>query len=148
MTKKFKMEKVLELREKALEKEKIKLSELIKIEEEIRAERQVIADDINQKSAELEEDRQNNRFDFIDMYNKYIKLRQKDLIKDLIECETRRKQAEQNIINQKEVLRKALNDVKVMEKLKEKHLQAYQEYVKKQEEMQIDEINITRGFKE
>ena len=144
MTKKFKMEKVLELREKALEKEKIKLSELIKIEEEIRAERQVIADDINQKSAELEEDRQNNRFDFIDMYNKYIKLRQKDLI----ECETRRKQAEQNIINQKEVLRKALNDVKVMEKLKEKHLQAYHEYVKKQEEMQIDEINITRGFKE
>ncbi len=144
MTKKFKMEKVLELREKALEKEKIKLSELIKIEEEIRAERQVIADDINQKSAELEEDRQNNRFDFIDMYNKYIKLRQKDLI----ECETRRRQAEQNIINQKEVLRKALNDVKVMEKLKEKHLQAYQEYVKKQEEMQIDEINITRGFKE
>lgn len=144
MTKKFKMEKVLELREKALEKEKIKLSELITIEEEIRAERQVIADDINQKSAELEEDRQNNRFDFIDMYNKYIKLRQKDLI----ECETRRRQAEQNIINQKEVLRKALNDVKVMEKLKEKHLQAYQEYVKKQEEMQIDEINITRGFKE
>lgn len=144
MTKKFKMEKVLELREKALEKEKIKLSELIKIEEDIRAERQVIADDINQKSAELEEDRQNNRFDFIDMYNKYIKLRQKDLI----ECETRRRQAEQNIINQKEVLRKALNDVKVMEKLKEKHLQAYQEYVKKQEEMQIDEINITRGFKE
>ena len=144
MTKKFKMEKVLELREKALEKEKIKLSELIKIEEDIRAERQVIADDINQKSAELEEDRQNNRFDFIDMYNKYIKLRQKDLI----ECETRRKQAEQNIINQKEVLRKALNDVKVMEKLKEKDLQAYQEYVKKQEEMQIDEINITRGFKE
>ena len=144
MTKKFKMEKVLELREKALEKEKIKLSELITIEEEIRAERQAIADDINQKSAELEEDRQNNRFDFIDMYNKYIKLRQKDLI----ECETRRKQAEQNIINQKEVLRKALNDVKVMEKLKEKHLQTYQEYVKKQEEMQIDEINITRGFKE
>lgn len=144
MTKKFKMEKVLELREKALEKEKIKLSELITIEEEIRAERQVIADDINQKSAELEEDRQNNRFDFIDMYNKYIKLRQKDLI----ECETKRRQAEQNIINQKEVLRKALNDVKVMEKLKEKHLQAYQEYVKKQEEMQIDEINITRGFKE
>lgn len=144
MTKKFKMEKVLELREKALEKEKIKLSELIKIEEEIRAERQVIADDINKKSAEMEEDRQNNRFEFIDMYNKYIKLRQHDLI----DCETRRRQAEQNIEHQKEVLRKALNDVKVMEKLKEKHLQAYQEFLKKQEEMQIDEINITKGFKE
>lgn len=144
MTKKFKMEKVLELREKALEKEKIKLSELIKIEADIRAERQVIADDINKKSEEMEIDRQNNRFDFIDMYNKYIKLRQTDLI----ECETRRRQAEQNIINQKEVLKKALNDVKVMEKLKEKHLQAYQEYLKKQEAMQIDEINITRGFKD
>ena len=144
MTKKFKMEKVLELREKALEKEKIKLSELIKIEEDIRAERQAIADDINKNANDLEEERKNNRFEFIDMYTKYIKVREKDLI----ECETRRKQAEQNILNQKEVLRKALNDVKVMEKLKEKHLQAYQEYVKKQEEMQIDEINITRGFKE
>lgn len=144
MTKKFKMEKVLELREKALEKEKIKLSELIKIEEDIRAERQAIADDINKNADDLEEERKNNRFEFIDMYTKYIKVREKDLI----ECETRRRQAEQNILNQKEVLRKALNDVKVMEKLKEKHLQAYQEYVKKQEEMQIDEINITRGFKE
>ena len=144
MTKKFKMEKVLELREKALEKEKIKLSELIKIEEDIRAERQAIADDINKNGNDLEEERKNNRFEFIDMYTKYIKVREKDLI----ECETRRRQAEQNILNQKEVLRKALNDVKVMEKLKEKHLQAYQEYVKKQEEMQIDEINITRGFKE
>ena len=138
------MEKVLELREKALEKEKIKLSELIKIEEDIRAERQVIADDINKNSDELEEERRNGRFEFVEMYTKYIKVREKDLI----ECETRRRQAEQNIINQKEVLRKALNDVKVMEKLKEKDLQAYQEYVKKQEEMQIDEINITRGFKE
>lgn len=144
MTKKFKMEKVLELREKALEKEKIKLSELIKIEEDIRAERQAIDDDINKNANDLEEERKNNRFEFIDMYTKYIKVREKDLI----ECETRRRQAEQNILNQKEVLRKALNDVKVMEKLKEKHLQAYQEYVKKQEEMQIDEINITRGFKE
>ena len=144
MTKKFKMEKVLELKEKALEKEKIKLSELIKIEEDIRAERQAIDDDINKNANDLEEERKNNRFEFIDMYTKYIKVREKDLI----ECETRRRQAEQNILNQKEVLRKALNDVKVMEKLKEKHLQAYQEYVKKQEEMQIDEINITRGFKE
>ncbi len=35
-----------------------------------------------------------------------------------------------------------------MEKLKEKHLLDYAEYVKKQEMMQIDEINITRGYKE
>ena len=96
MTKKFKMEKVLELREKALEKEKIKLSELIKIEEDIRAERQAIDDDINKNANDLEEERKNNRFEFIDMYTKYIKVREKDLI----ECETRRRQAEQNILNQ------------------------------------------------
>ena len=35
-----------------------------------------------------------------------------------------------------------------MEKLKAKHLLDYAEYIKKQEMMQIDEINITRGHKE
>ncbi len=144
MNKKFKLEKVLELREKALEREKIKLSELQKIESDIRAELQLIKDEINKKSAELEEDRQKGIFQFMEMYTKYIKMKENELL----ECETRRKTAEQNILQQKEVLKKALNDLKVMEKLKEKHLQDYQVFMKKQEELQIDEINITRRAKE
>ncbi len=144
MDKKFKLEKVLELREKALEKEKITLAELQKIEADIRIELEKIASEINMKSLEMEEDRKHGRFEYIEMYTKYIKMKQNELI----DCETRRRAAEQNIIKQKDVLKKALNDLKIMEKLKEKHLQDYQAFIKKQEEMQIDEINITRGFKE
>ncbi len=144
MNKKFKMEKVLEIREKALEREKIKLAELQQIEADIRAELQVIAQEINKSANEMEQDKAQGRFEFVEMFTKFIKIKQQELI----ECETRRQAAEQNIVKQKEVLRKALNDVKVMEKLKEKHLIEYQAYVKKQEDMQIDEINISRGFKE
>ncbi len=144
MNKKFKMEKVLEIREKALEREKIKLAELQQIEADIRAELQVIAQEINKSADEMEQDKAQGRFEFVEMFTKFIKIKQQELI----ECETRRQAAEQNIVKQKEVLRKALNDVKVMEKLKEKHLIEYQAYVKKQEDMQIDEINISRGFKE
>ena len=144
MNKKFKMEKVLEIREKALEREKIKLGELQQIEADIRAELQVIAQEINKSADEMEQDKAQGRFEFVEMFTKFIKIKQQELI----ECETRRQAAEQNIVKQKEVLRKALNDVKVMEKLKEKHLIEYQAYVKKQEDMQIDEINISRGFKE
>ena len=138
------MEKVLEIREKALEREKIKLAELQQIEADIRAELQVIAQEINKSANEMEQDKAQGRFEFVEMFTKFIKIKQQELI----ECETRRQAAEQNIVKQKEVLRKALNDVKVMEKLKEKHLIEYQAYVKKQEDMQIDEINISRGFKE
>lgn len=138
------MEKVLEIREKALEREKIKLAELQQIEADIRAELQVIAQEINKSADEMEQDKAQGRFEFVEMFTKFIKIKQQELI----ECETRRQAAEQNIVKQKEVLRKALNDVKVMEKLKEKHLIEYQAYVKKQEDMQIDEINISRGFKE
>lgn len=144
MNKKFKMEKVLEIREKALEREKIKLAELQQIEADIRAELQVIAQEINKSADEMEQDKAQGRFEFVEMFTKFIKIKQQELI----ECETRRQAAEQNIVKQKELLRKALNDVKVMEKLKEKHLIEYQAYVKKQEDMQIDEINISRGFKE
>lgn len=144
MNKKFKMEKVLEIREKALEREKIKLAELQQIEADIRAELQVIAQEINKSADDMEQDKAQGRFEFVEMFTKFIKIKQQELI----ECETRRQAAEQNIVKQKEVLRKALNDVKVMEKLKEKHLIEYQAYVKKQEDMQIDEINISRGFKE
>ena len=144
MNKKFKMEKVLEIREKALEREKIKLAELQQIEADIRAELQVIAQEINKSADEMEQDKAQGRFEFVEMFTKFIKIKQQEVI----ECETRKQAAEQNIVKQKEVLRKALNDVKVMEKLKEKHLIEYQAYVKKQEDMQIDEINISRGFKE
>ncbi len=103
-----------------------------------------VMEDIKAKNIELEQDRAKGIFDFIEMYNKYIAVRQDDLAL----CEAKVQAAVRETAKQKEVLKKALNDVKIMEKLKEKHLLDYAEYVKKQEMMQIDEINITRGYKE
>ncbi len=132
MNKKFKLEKVLELREKALEREKITLADLQLKEKQAYEEMTAVMEDIKAKNIELEQD------------NKYIAVRQDDLAL----CEAKVQAAVRETAKQKEVLKKALNDVKVMEKLKEKHLLDYAEYVKKQEMMQIDEINITRGYKE
>ena len=144
MNKKFKLEKVLELREKALEREKITLADLQLKEKQAYEEMYAVMEDIKAKNIELEQDRAKGIFDFIEMYNKYIAVRQDDLA--LFEAKVQAAVIE--TAKQKEVLKKALNDVKVMEKLKEKHLLDYAEYVKKQEMMQIDEINITRGYKE
>ena len=144
MNKKFKLEKVLELREKALEREKITLADLQLKEKQAYEEMYAVMEDIKAKNIELEQDRAKGIFDFIEMYNKYIAVRQDDLAL----CEAKMQAAVKENAKQKEVIKKALNDVKVMEKLKEKHLLDYAEYVKKQEMMQIDEINITRGYKE
>lgn len=144
MNKKFKLEKVLELREKALEREKITLADLQLKEKQAYEEMYAVMEDIKAKNIELEQDRAKGILDFIEMYNKYIAVRQDDLAL----CEAKVQAAVRETAKQKEVLKKALNDVKVMEKLKEKHLLDYAEYVKKQEMMQIDEINITRGYKE
>ncbi len=144
MNKKFKLEKVLELREKALEREKITLADLQLKEKQAYEEMYAVMEDIKAKNIELEQDRAKGIFDFIEMYNKYIAVRQDDLAL----CEAKVQAAVRETAKQKEVLKKALNDVQVMEKLKEKHLLDYAEYVKKQEMMQIDEINITRGYKE
>lgn len=144
MNKKFKLEKVLELREKALEREKIKLADLQLKEKLAYEEMNTVMEDIKTKNSEMEQDRAKGLFDFIEMYNKYIAVRQNDLAV----CEAKVQAASKEVAKQKEVLKKSLNDVKVMEKLKAKHLQDYAEYVKKQEMMQIDEINITRGHKE
>ena len=141
MNKKFKLEKVLELREKALEREKIKLADLQQKEKEAREEINTVIEDIKSKNDEMEQDKAKGLFDFIEMYNKYIAVRQNDLAA----CEAKLQAAVQEVNKQKEVLKKSLNDLKVMEKLKAKHLLDYAEYVKKQENMQIDEINISRG---
>ena len=141
MNKKFKLEKVLELREKALEREKIKLADLQQKEKDAQEEINIVIEDIKSKNEEMEQDRANGHFDFIEMYNKYIAVRQNDLAL----CQAKLQAAVQEVNKQKEVLKKSLNDLKVMEKLKAKHLLDYAEYVKKQENMQIDEINISRG---
>ena len=70
MNKKFKLEKVLELREKALEREKITLADLQLKEKQAYEEMYAVMEDIKAKNIELEQDRAKGIFDFIEMYNK------------------------------------------------------------------------------
>ena len=72
MNKKFKLEKVLELRERALEREKIKLADLQQKEKDAQEEINIVIEDIKSKNEEMEQDRANGHFDFIEMYNKCI----------------------------------------------------------------------------
>lgn len=140
MNKNFKLEKILEYREKALEREKSKLSELNLKDKELSDEMNSIAEDMRNNVIELENEKSAGRFQFLEMYNKYLKQREQDFIL----VAQKREALNKEIAQQKEVLKKALNDLKIMEKLKKKHLMEYAQYMKKQEELQIDEINITR----
>lgn len=143
MNKNFKLEKILEYREKTLEREKIKLSELNIRDKELAGEMNEIANDMKSKALELEKEKSEGRLDFVDMYNKYLSVREQDFIA----VAKKREELNKEIAKQKEVLKKSLNDLKVMEKLKAKHLLEYASYMKKQEDLQIDEINITRQKK-
>ncbi len=141
MKKQFPMQKVLEFREKELDREQAKLRELINQEKMMLLQMSEIVEEIKAKRLEQENDVALGKFEFTDLYNKYIASREKDL--DYIKLNHNK--LLKSIEAQKEVMKKALSNVKIMEKLKEKHLLNYAKYLAKQEEMQIDEINITKA---
>ena len=116
MNKKFKLEKVLELREKALEREKIKLADLQLKEKQAYEEMNTVMEDIKTKNSEMEQDRAKGLFDFIEMYNKYIAVRQNDLLV----CETKVQAASKEVAKQKEVLKKITKRCKSDGKIKSK----------------------------
>lgn len=140
MKKQFRLEKVLDFRNRVLEREKAKLGELAGEERVISGQIAEITGEISNKIAEQEADAAAGRFDFASLYNKYIAVRENDLKS----AKKKREVVLSKIETQKKVLQNALNDLKIMEKLKEKHLRDYAEYVLKQEALQIDEINITK----
>lgn len=141
MKKQFKLEKVLEFRVKELDREKAKLRELTHQDNMMVQQMYEIVEEIKSKQNEQQQEISSGNFSFAEMYNKYIKTRENDL--NFIK--SKRDEVLKAIENQKEVMKKALSNVKIMEKLKEKHLLEYAKYMSKQEELQIDEINITKG---
>lgn len=140
MKKQFRLEKVLDFRNRTLESEKAKLGELANQERMMMSRMAEIAGEISDKRAEQAAEAAEGRFDFTDLYNKYIAVRENDL--EYIK--KKRDEVLSKIEAQKKVLKNVLSDVKIMEKLKEKHMLDYARYALKQEEMQIDEINITK----
>ncbi len=141
MKKEFKLEKVLEFRIKELDKEKAKLRELTAQDNMMVQQMYEIIEEIKGKRVEQENEVSSGNFSFTELYNKYITTRENDL--EFIR--KKRDEVLKLIEKQKEVMKKALSNVKIMEKLKEKHLLEYAKYMSKLEELQIDEINITKA---
>ena len=140
MKKQFRLEKVLDFRQRTLDREKAKLGDLQNQERIILEEMNIIAEEIKIKRSEQESEAALGNFEFTDLYNKYIALREKDFEN----ASKKRDEVRRSVEAQKRVVKKALSDTKIMEKLKENHLAEYEKYILKQEELQIDEINITK----
>lgn len=140
MKRDFRLQKVLEFREKKCEIEKKKLTELLNKKSDLEAKIQSALDEIRLKQNELDEQKAVSDFRMIRMYELYMEKLEKNL-KEMY-------QARSSLINeiekQKKVVVRSMNDVKIMEKLKENHVKNYIMYLNKQELKLIDEMVISR----
>jgi len=137
MKKDFKLQKVLEYRERKFELEKKKLTEFQNKLKEANYGIEKVLFDINKNMIDMKDAK---NFRFIKMYELYIEKLEKELeeLKDL------KKRLESDIEKQKKSVINAMNDVKVMEKLKDKHIKNYLMYLNKEEMKMIDELVVTR----
>lgn len=137
MKKDFKLLKVLEYRERKLELEKKKLTEFQAKLRETNFSIEKVLSDIDKNMTDMKD---SNNFQFIKMYELYIEKLEKEL-EELIGL---RKRLEIDIEKQKKIVVNAMNDVKVIEKLKDKHIKNYLMYLNKEEMKIIDELVVTR----
>ncbi|MGA1847101.1 flagellar export protein FliJ [Deferribacter abyssi] len=135
----FPLQKVLEHRKRIYE---IKLQELERLRSELsnlENERKLLVAEyerLNQEIMSLD----NEMILMKPLYDKY-----KDRVKKAIEnVEDRIAKKRIEIEGKKKEVVDALNDKKIMEKLKEKHIIDYREFLKKEELKLIDELVITR----
>jgi len=137
MQRKFRLQKVLEYRERLVELEKNKLAELHKKLSNTETRILVTEESINNKVNE----RQDAEHQFKGMYDKYIaKLTgEKNALVKL------KKQISLGIELQKKKVMEAIDRHKVMLKLKEKHVENYRMFLDKEEMKMIDELAITRS---
>lgn len=137
MKKDFKLLKVLEYRERKVELEKKKLTELEAKLKETKFRIEKVLSDIHKNMTDMKDP---NNFQFIKMYELYIE----KLEKELEELKGLRKRLESDIEKQKKIVVNAMNDVKVIEKLKDKHIKNYLMYLNKEEMKIIDELVVAR----
>lgn len=137
MKKNFRLQKVLEYRERIVDLEKNKLTELnVKLGNTVKRIKDT-EESIERQVAEKEF--AENMFKT--MYDKYIKklTNEKNALIKL------RKQLELNIELQKKKVMDAINRHKVILKLKERHVENYRIYLDKEEMKMIDELAVTRS---
>lgn len=137
MKKQFRLQKVLEYRERIVEIEKNKLAEINAKLANTRAKIKETEEEIGRQFVELE----SAENIFKTMYDKYIK----KLTADKSTLNRLRKQLELNVELQKKKVMDAINRHKVMLKLKEKHVENYRAYLDKEEMKMIDELAVTRS---
>jgi len=137
MNRKFRLQKVLEYRERLVDIEKNKLAAINAKLEHTKAKIKEAEDIISQKVDE----KQTAEPAFRNMYDKYLaKLTaEKNMLIKL------RKQLGLNIELQKKKVVEAIERHKVMLKLKEKHVENYRAYLNKEEMKMIDELAVTRS---
>jgi len=137
MKRTFRLQKVLEYRERLVDIEKNKLAEInAKLERTkahiIEADR-IIEEKVNE--------RQDCEHAYKSMYDKYIR----KLTIDKNALLKLKRQLELNIELQKKKVVEAIERHKIMLKLKEKHVENYRAYLNKEEMKMIDELAVTRS---
>jgi flagellar FliJ protein len=143
MKAKFRLEKVLEHRERLYELDKTKLRELEQKLQTLNAQLGEMIQTERQKNLEKEEAKLKGQMQFVRMYDQYI-----------LKLESHRKVMEKMISDarlavdrQKKKTVQSMNNHKIMEKLKEKHVKDYIAYLDKEEMKMIDELIVSRSGK-
>ncbi|PLX69226.1 MAG: hypothetical protein C0602_07360 [Denitrovibrio sp.] len=139
MKKNFRLQKVLEYRERIVDIEKNKLSAMNAKLADTNAKVKAAEDEI----AKQVEDKQTAENMFRSMYDKYIaKLtgQKNALVKQ-------KRQLELNIGIHKKKVMEAIERHKIILKLKEKHVENFRQYLNKEEMKLIDELAVTRSGK-
>jgi len=140
LEKKFRLQKVLEFRERRLEQEKLKLAEMYDKKKEYQQKKKLIIEDIDKTTKDLYRLKSKGEFQYLLMYENFI-----DKCKQMLQsAEEMINKLQENIDVQQGVVTEALNELKIMEKLKEKHAQNYMMYIKKEEMKFIDELVTSR----
>ncbi|MGE4497916.1 MAG: flagellar export protein FliJ [Deferribacterales bacterium] len=141
MNAKFRLEKVLEHRERIFELEKNKLAESETKLRTLTVQLNEMLETEKQKHAEKEEAKISGQMQFVRMYDAYI-----------LKLEGHRKTMERMVHDariaverQKKKTVQAMNNHKIMMKLKEKHVKDYTAYLDKEEMKMIDELIVSRS---
>lgn len=137
MKREFRLQKILEYRERIVDIEKGKLSELNTKLLENKNNIRIVQKEIDVKVDE----RETAQTSMLIMFDKYIK-KLEDQRALLIKM---KKQLEMNIEIQKKKVMDAIERHKIMEKLKERHIENLKAFLNKEEMKLIDELAITRS---
>ncbi|MCA1927128.1 MAG: flagellar FliJ family protein [Calditerrivibrio sp.] len=141
MDRKFKLQKILEYRERVFDIEKQKLADLNNRLKDLKYKREALVRDIENNRKNIDIYKIDNNFEMVNLSIKYMD----KLNRDLNTMNTTIEMTKKEIEKQKNNVVNAMNDLKVMEKLKDKHDANFLAFLKKEEMKLIDELVITRS---